>query len=403
MPPVRRIRIVFSGQDTRDTGPNSSPNTSKPRKEATNVVKPRKTKYPPPILEDDPFALFGAPHARFHGPLFPDLDLPAYVATKPTHSPEFPWDLRFPPCGRKIESFEELEEYMSRIPEIQEAYNLTYHRDNDEGGKFVAVKRFLELLARGGSGYLLRLRESGLKMLPYDLLFGERPLEGIVSAKAFYLLCSLYFAFEKEDQKRQRTSTRGQTMKKFVEIVSQEVPKDPRERQKGTPAFPLTSCAFSLARDSEPTLAQPKPKVRKPENPDFPQELQLPPSMCQITSFDQLEAHIKRVPELLEPYNLTYHPGDVAAEDPSETPGPLRNLLEQLSELHGPLFPLYLRSIRKRGIPRTLITETLSRKKGKADFEGLCFLLTLYPAFVKVYRRTNQTAQEDQIVEDSCI
>jgi hypothetical protein len=67
---------------------------------------------------------------------------------------------------------------MSRMPEIQEAYNLTYHPNNCvvEGGRFSVLKGFLDLYAREITlDYLSLLGKVGLGKLANTLVFGEKP------------------------------------------------------------------------------------------------------------------------------------------------------------------------------------------------------------------------------------
>jgi hypothetical protein len=43
--------------------------------------------------------------------------------------PQFPWDVEPPPCRRQIHSFEELEEHVTKVPELVEPFNL-YHAES---------------------------------------------------------------------------------------------------------------------------------------------------------------------------------------------------------------------------------------------------------------------------------
>jgi hypothetical protein len=82
--------------------------SSSANKETTDVLIPWRTKHPE-IRTSYPVTPTLAYEKTWLTTGF--LADPAWLPNPPSG---FPWDLRLPPCGHRIASFEELEEYMNR-------------------------------------------------------------------------------------------------------------------------------------------------------------------------------------------------------------------------------------------------------------------------------------------------
>jgi hypothetical protein len=251
------------------------------------------------------------------------------------------------------------------------------------------------------------LGQVGLRKLANILIFGKKPFEwDVLSVGALNLLSSLYFAFEKAYQRTCETSTQDQTIHRFVQIMYKELPNCLRNCHKCCPDKRLLippPRTVSMPCPPEPRQADLKktPTIfsgfRRPENPEFPWNIRLPPCQRQVNSFADLEARIiTRVPELLEPFNLTYRPGNIASDDRGDRHRLLRTFVEE----YGKESVFYLLRLEKLGMPRALVKELMIDENCPADVPGQIFLMSLYPAFAKVYCRTHHDAKEDDIVED---
>jgi hypothetical protein len=129
----------------------------------------------------------------------------------------FPWDVQMPPCGHRIEAFQELEDHMASVPEILEAFTATYPPC---WSRYRRIKSFLEMYGDAEAaltGLVSEDRESP-PSLNQKLVWAHGGNVG-VSFPAFKLLSSLFPAFEKLCRKSFPEDTEDQIVEGFVHLV----------------------------------------------------------------------------------------------------------------------------------------------------------------------------------------
>jgi hypothetical protein len=131
---------------------------------------------------------------------------------------------------------------------------------------------------------------------------------------------------------------------------------------------------------------------RRPEVEDFPWDLRLPPCQRRIFSFGDLEKYMDLVPILGEAYKMTYYPEDDRLTDRYRK---LRDVMNECRKI-GAIF--FIANLKDLGLPEEF-GGLLDWSIGITNLRGLAFLTTLYFAYAVLYRKTDQDAKEEGIVE----